>query len=160
MASKLRLSGIAQESIVDGPGLRYVVFVQGCPHHCVGCHNPQTHDFSEGYDMDIDSILEQYKGNPLLAGITFSGGEPFCQPGPLAELGEKIKDLGHTVMVYSGYTLEELLELKKTQPEVGQLLDVADILVDGPYVEALRDLELLFRGSANQRVIELHGPVL
>lgn len=155
MESKLRISGIIEESIVDGPGLRFTVFTQGCPHGCLGCHNPQTHDFDGGYDMDINEIFGQFQANPLLSGITFSGGEPFCQPEPLYHLGEKVKALGKTIVLFSGYTLEQLLEMSQKELYVKQLLSIGDILIDGPYVEALKDLELLFRGSSNQRMIEL-----
>ena len=87
MEFKLRISGIVEESIVDGPGLRFVVFTQGCPHHCKGCHNPQTHDFNGGEERDVRAIFEMFMENPLLSGITFSGGEPFVQPQPLCILG-------------------------------------------------------------------------
>lgn len=157
MASELRISGIVEESIVDGPGLRFVVFTQGCPHHCPGCHNPQTHPFDGGSLTDIEAVFKQYRENPLLSGITFSGGEPFCQPGPLYELARKVKALGHTVMVYSGFTYEQLLEKAKEDEDTARLLSAADILVDGPYIEALKNLELEFRGSENQRVIDLNA---
>ncbi len=156
MASKLRLSGVIEESIVDGPGIRFVIFTQGCPHHCPGCHNPQTHDFSGGFDADIPAILAGIRENPLLDGVTLSGGEPFCQAEALLPLVQEIRKLGKTVFAYSGYTLEQLLELGKTQPAVLKLLKLCDTLVDGPYVEALRDLNLEFRGSSNQRVLDLH----
>lgn len=160
----LRISGVVPESIVDGPGIRYVIFVQGCPHHCPGCHNPQTHDFAGGEEADREKILEEIRQNPLLGGVTFSGGEPFCQPEALLELGREIVSMGKRLMVYSGYTYEELLELSKRRPAVGGLLALADLLVDGPYLEAERDLSLSYRGSANQRVIDLkktreHGTV-
>lgn len=153
MESKLRISGIIEESIVDGPGMRYVVFTQGCPHHCKGCHNPQTHAFDGGKIVDIEEIFEAFCENPLLSGITFSGGEPFCQPKALYELAMKVKKKGKTVMIYSGYTLEQLEEMKDVW--VQKLLSAADILVDGPYVEELRDLTLKFRGSSNQRILYL-----
>lgn len=157
MASKpLMLSGVVRESIVDGPGIRYVVFAQGCPHHCPGCHNPQTHPFEGGTAADLDEMVRQVAENPLLKGITLSGGEPFCQPEPLCELARRVKALGKDVMVYSGYTLEQLLEMGKTQPAVLELLYLCDTLVDGPYLEAERDLTLCFRGSANQRILDLH----
>lgn len=156
MASDLRLSGIIDESIVDGPGIRYVIFTQGCPHHCPGCHNPQTHDFSGGFNADIPAILEAIREDPLLDGITLSGGEPFCQAEALIPLVKEVRKMGMTVFVYSGYTLEQLLELGKAKPEVIELLKLCDTLVDGPYVEALRDLDLEFRGSSNQRLIDLH----
>lgn len=155
-ASKLRISGIVSESIVDGPGIRYTIFTQGCPHHCPGCHNPQTHDFAGGYDADTDAILREVAEDPLLQGVTFSGGEPFCQPEALLPVAKAVKEMGKDLVVYSGYTLEQLLELAKERPAIGELLDTCDILVDGPYMEALRDIDLLFRGSSNQRIIDLH----
>lgn len=151
----LRLSGIEPESIVDGPGIRYVVFVQGCPHHCKGCHNPQTHDFKGGYMESQEKLLEEIKENPLVSGVTFSGGEPFCQAEALAQLGKKVKAMGKHLIVYSGYTLEQLLEKGKSEKGVMDLLRTADVLVDGPFIEELKDLNLRFRGSSNQRYIEL-----
>ena len=166
----LRLAGTVEDSIVDGPGIRYTIFVQGCPHHCPGCHNPQTHDFAGGYLADPKSLLEEIRKNPLLSGVTFSGGEPFCQPEALADLGREIKKLGKHLMIYTGYTWERLLEIGRKRPAVLALLDLSDLLVDdllvdGPYLEAERDLSLRFRGSANQRVIDLkktkeHGTVV
>lgn len=153
MAS-LRISGIEPESIVDGKGIRYVIFTQGCPHNCPGCHNPQTHAFDGGRTADTDDLLEELKGNPLLKGVTFSGGEPFCQPAPLAELAEKIHVLGMDVTVYSGYTYEQLVG--RHHPDVDALLQRADVLIDGRYEEDKRDLTLRFRGSVNQRVIDLN----
>ena len=151
----LRLCGVEPESIVDGPGFRFVIFVQGCPHHCPGCHNPQSHDFDGGYTVTEDELFDAIKENRHLAGVTFSGGEPFCQPEKLARLGKRVKEeLGKTVMTYTGYTLEQLRE--KHDAGTNALLDVTDILVDGRYVEKLRDLTLLFRGSENQRVIDMN----
>ena len=149
----LRLCGTEPESIVDGPGFRFVVFVQGCPHHCPGCHNPQSHPFDGGYEVTVDQLYQAVAENPHLAGVTFSGGEPFCQPEALAALGERVKALGKSVMTYTGYTLEHLWE--RQDEGTRRLLAVTDILVDGPYVEAERDLTLLFRGSANQRLIDM-----
>lgn len=156
MASEIRISGMIDESIVDGPGLRMTVFVQGCPHHCKGCHNPQTHDFDGGEVKSIMDIFESFKENPLLSGITFSGGEPFCQPRPLSRLGQLVKGKGQNVVTYTGYTYEQLLEMSKTDEGVKDLLEVTDILIDGPYVEEKRDLDLKYRGSSNQRIIILN----
>ena len=155
--TRLKVSGIIDESIVDGPGLRLTVFVQGCPHHCPGCHNPQTHDFEGGYWMDVEDIYKACLENPLLSGVTFSGGEPFCQPAPLYALGCKIKSsgLGLNLMVYSGYTYAQLQAMAKENQDVANLLSITDIIVDGPYIEALRNLELKYRGSSNQNVIIL-----
>ena len=149
------LCGVEPESIVDGPGFRYVIFTQGCPHHCKGCHNPQTHPFEGGFEADIDSIISAFNENPLLSGITFSGGEPFCQAPQLLPLAQAVKKINKGVMAYSGYTLEELIALSEKIPEVLQLLKLCDILVDGKYIEEQRDLTLRFRGSRNQRVINL-----
>ena len=157
MASDLRISGVEPESIVDGPGFRYVIFTQGCPHHCPGCHNPQTHDFAGGKVADIPAILAEIQSDPLLQGVTFSGGEPFCQPAPLCAIARAVKGMGKDLVVYSGYTLEQLLEWGKEDPAVMELLRLCDTLIDGPYIQAQRDLTLRYRGSANQRVIDLRA---
>lgn len=158
MANSLRISGIVEESIVDGPGLRYVIFTQGCPHACKGCHNPKTHDMESGSIMGVQEIFEQFSENPLLSGITFSGGEPFLQPVPLLQLAKMVKDKGKTVIAYTGFTYERLFEMTKYNSEnanaLRELLPLIDLLIDGPYVEALRDLELHFRGSSNQRILD------
>lgn len=147
----LRLASIVEESIVDGPGLRFTVFVQGCPHGCKGCHNPGTHAFDGGYTASVSQILELYTQNPLLQGITLSGGEPFTQAGVLCSLAEGVKALGGDVVTYTGYVYEDLVGMS---PEVNKLLELTDLLIDGPYMEELRDLELLFRGSSNQRLLD------
>lgn len=150
---KLQVSGIVKESIVDGKGIRYTVFTQGCPHHCPGCHNPQTHPFEGGTEMEISEIFEDFRQNPMLKGVTFSGGEPFCQPEPLTELAALVHGLGKDVTVYTGYTYEQLLE--KNDPAVTALLVSTDVLIDGPFLLEQRNLELVFRGSENQRVINM-----
>lgn len=151
----LRIAGVVKESIVDGPGIRFVVFCQGCPHHCPGCHNAETHDFDGGYDCSVEKILEAVDANPLLDGVTFSGGEPACQPEGFLTLAKEVKGRGLDVIMYSGYTLEELLQMGKENPVLLELLGQLDILVDGRYTESQRDLTLLFRGSKNQRVIDV-----
>lgn len=151
----IRISGIEKESIVDGPGIRYVIFVQGCPHHCVGCHNPQTHDFDGGRDKRFDEILSDLDKNPLLSGVTFSGGEPFCKAKELAELAVEIRKKGLNIVCYSGYTFEELLEKGKKEPEVFELLKLSDILIDGKFIINEKSLMLKFRGSKNQRILNL-----
>ena len=155
MSENLRISGCIADSIVDGPGMRFVVFVQGCPHHCPGCHNPQTHDFAGGYLADPEKIVKQVKADLLMSGVTFSGGEPFCQAKVLCELGRKIRELGKNIVVYSGYTYEQLLKKGESEPEVLELLRLCDLLVDGPFIQEQRDLSLQFRGSRNQRLINL-----
>lgn len=151
----LRINGIIQESIVDGPGIRYVIFVQGCPHHCPGCHNPQTHDFEGGTDADTEEILSEIRENPLLRGVTFSGGEPFCQPSVLARMARTVHAEGLDVVTYTGYLYEQLEEMAARDKEIENLLKETDILIDGPFLIAERDLSLLFRGSRNQRILNL-----
>ena len=152
---KIRIAGIVEESIVDGDGLRLSIFTQGCPHHCPGCHNPDTHPATGGRDADTDEILALVDANPLLDGITFSGGEPFLQPSPLTKLAREAHARGLDVWSYTGYTLEELNA--KKNPAIDALLKELDVLVDGRYEERLRDLTLNFRGSSNQRVIDMNA---
>lgn len=154
MMCTVRINDVIKESVTDGPGLRYVIFAQGCPHRCPGCHNPQTHDFSGGRDVDINALLDDIKKNPLLSGVTFSGGEPFCQCGPLSKLAALIRQEGLDVMVYTGWTLEELYLRADNQPDILALLKHADILVDGPFLIKERDLDLTYRGSRNQRIFK------
>ncbi|RKJ39468.1 anaerobic ribonucleoside-triphosphate reductase activating protein [Acutalibacter sp. 1XD8-33] len=151
----LNIAGIVEESIVDGPGIRYVVFTQGCPHHCPGCHNPETHSFSGGHFISVEDIFTQFQQDALLKGITFSGGEPFCQPEPLVELAKLVHGMGKDVAVFTGYTYEELIKME--DPAIRVLLDETDLLIDGPYLEDLRNLELRFRGSENQRLIDMNA---
>lgn len=151
----IRLAGIVPESYVDGPGIRFAIFVQGCPHHCEGCHNPETHDFEAGRLADTDRIYAKIKQFPLVHGVTFSGGEPFCQPEPLAELAEKLRADGYHIMSYSGWTFEQLCSKAEREPQVKRLLGQLDVLVDGRFVLAERSLELRFRGSRNQRLIDV-----
>ena len=156
MSGSIRLAGIVRESIVDGPGIRFTVFCQGCPHGCPGCHNPESHDFEGGSDCSIDRILEEIDKDPLLAGVTFSGGEPFCQPEAFLQLAEAVKTRNLNITTFSGYTYEQLCEMAETNTAVKKLLDITDILVDGPYIKEKRDLTLQFRGSSNQRVIDMN----
>ena len=151
--SKLRIAGTVNDSIVDGPGIRYVIFTQGCPHHCQGCHNPQTHDFAGGEDADVEKILNEIFENPILSGVTFSGGEPFCQAEGLVPIAEAIKEKGKHLMIYTGYLLEQLQRMDN--PAVQKLLELADVIVDGPFIMAEKNLTLSFRGSENQRVIDM-----
>ena len=151
----LRITGVVNESIVDGKGIRYTIFVQGCPHHCEGCHNPQTHDFSGGNEITIQQLLKDIQKDPLLSGVTFSGGEPFCQPEALAALGKEIKALGLDITIYSGYTFEELWLMSEKNKAIRELLEIADILIDGKFILEQKSLMLKFRGSKNQRIIDV-----
>ena len=154
----IRLAGVVRESIVDGPGIRFVVFCQGCIHDCPGCQNPDTHDFNGGYDCDIQKILEAVDQNKLLDGITFSGGEPFCQAGRFIPLAKEIrKREGLDILIFTGFTYEQLEDMGKSDPDVKELMDMADTLVDGRFVLEERDLSLRFRGSRNQRIIDMNA---
>lgn len=153
VAEKLRVAGVVRESVVDGPGLRYVVFAQGCLHRCPGCHNPETWDPAGGYYITAAELLADIGRNPLLKGVTFSGGDPFLQAGAFAILGRALRQKGYDIVTYTGYTYEELRAM--ADPAVQDLLAVTDILIDGPFIQGERDLTLPFRGSRNQRVIYL-----
>ena len=148
----LDLSGIVSDSIVDGPGIRVTVFCQGCPHHCPGCHNPETWEFGCGTPMEEETILEIVRENPLCRGVTFSGGEPFAQAEGYAKLAGLLKDAGYEVASYTGYTFEQLLRGTPAQKE---LLSRIDVLIDGPFLQAEKSLELSFRGSRNQRILNV-----
>jgi len=152
----MRVAGFVEESIVDGPGVRFVVFAQGCPHQCPGCHNPLTWDLEGGKDATIKEIIRMIKKKRKnIRGITLSGGEPFLQAPEMVLLAQKAREIGLDVVTYTGYTYEELQQLDL--PGVQELLDASDILVDGPFLIEQRDISLSFRGSINQRVIDLAG---
>lgn len=155
-AKTIQLSGLVGDSIVDGPGLRLTVFTQGCPHHCEGCHNPQTHDFAGGYPATAEEIVKRLQDDPLQQGITLSGGEPFCQAEALLPLCRQVRALGKNIWAYSGYTFEELTAAS-APPHAAELLALCDVLVDGRFVLAKRNLNLFYRGSENQRVIDVQA---
>ena len=148
----LNLSGIVQDSIVDGPGIRTTIFCQGCPHHCPGCHNPETWAFGCGTDVPVKALGEEVQRNPLCRGVTFSGGEPFCQAEGFARLAKLLKEKGYEVASYSGFTFEELLKGTDAQKD---LLASIDILIDGRFLQARKSLEIAFRGSTNQRILDV-----
>ena len=150
----IRIAGTVNDSIVDGPGIRFTVFTQGCFHNCPGCHNPQTHNPKVGRDVEIDEIIKDIKKNPLLSGVTLSGGEPFEQVPEILELIEKIKELGLDVIIYSGYTYEALIS--KNNSQINKVLELTDYLIDGKFEIAKKSYSLLFRGSSNQRIIDLN----
>ena len=150
---KLRIAGTVNDSIVDGTGIRFTIFTQGCPHHCRGCHNPETHDFNGGKVIDTAELLEKIKGNPLLDGVTFSGGEPFMQADALADLAMEIKKLGLNIITYTGFTFEELFK-NRDKNGWGRLLEMSDYLIDGKFEIDKKDWEIKFRGSSNQRYLD------
>jgi anaerobic ribonucleoside-triphosphate reductase activating protein len=149
----LNLAGTVGDSIVDGPGIRFTVFAQGCSFDCPGCHNPQTHEFGIGEDVSVDDLVTRIRANPLVSGVTFSGGDPFFQAEAFAALAARLKELGYEVASYTGFTWEALLSSGALAQR--ELLSQLDILVDGPFVLALRNLNLRFRGSENQRIIDV-----
>ena len=153
----LELAGIVSDSIVDGPGIRTAIFAQGCPHHCRGCHNPETWEFGCGTLIPVEAVVEIVQSNPLCRGVTFSGGEPFAQAAEFAELAALLKEKGYEVASYSGYTFEQLLEGTEDQK---LLLGTIDILIDGPFIQNQKSLELVFRGSKNQRILDVRKSLI
>lgn len=153
METIINVSGFVNDSIVDGPGLRFVVFCQGCSHNCPGCHNPQTHKFGVGMNYSIELILSMIRRAPLCSGVTFSGGDPMFQAEAFTALAIRLKMLGYEVACYTGFTWEELMQ-KGTKEQKG-LLEYLDILIDGPFILEKRSLNLRFRGSTNQRIIDV-----
>lgn len=155
--SKIRIAGYVNDSIVDGPGIRFTIFTQGCGHHCFNCHNPETWAFDKGSLIEIDDLINKIKTNPLLQGISLSGGDPLYQVSSCLELVKKVLDFNKNlnIIIYTGFTIEELLEKSKKNHELQELLKISDYLIDGKYDDSLRDLTLRFRGSSNQRIINL-----
>ena len=147
------MAGVVGDSIVDGPGIRTAYFAQGCPHHCEGCHNPETWEFGVGTPMEPEALAAIARSNPLCRSVTFSGGEPFAQAEGFSELAGILKNEGYEVASYTGYLFEYLRD--HGTPEQKKLLSLLDVLVDGPFVLAQRTLELAFRGSHNQRIIDV-----
>lgn len=147
---QIRIAGLVPESYVDGDGIRFAIFMQGCLRNCEGCHNPQSHALDGGRLLDTGEIISAVKKNPLLDGITLTGGEPLLQIDAANELARAAKNLNLSVWCYTGYTFEEL------PADAAPLIENVDVLIDGAFVESLRDLELQFRGSRNQRIIDLN----
>lgn len=150
LASELQI-----DSIVDGEGIRTVIWTQGCPHNCPSCHNPSTHDFAGGFVEDVDTILDDLHHLKAQSGITFSGGDPMCQPEACAVIAKEAKKLGYSVWCYTGYTYEELLGLGKMKQSILDFLKTIDVLIDGRFILAEKSLDLKFKGSKNQRVIDV-----
>lgn len=149
----INVAGFENDSITNGPGLRFVVFTQGCLHHCRDCQNPETWEPGVGRDFEPEEIAAMIRRNPLLRGVTFSGGEPFLQAARLLPLAAWIRENGYELAIYSGYTFEELLAAP--EPETAALLRLADVLVDGRFDRLKKNLLLRFRGSSNQRILDL-----
>ncbi len=151
----IRIAGFAEDSIVDGPGIRFTIFTQGCPHGCAGCHNPESHDFNGGTVETIEGIIKRFTQNPLLDGITLSGGEPFIQAAACYELAKAAHQNNLSVYTYTGYQIETLLTMAKQNQSIKKLLIETDILIDGQFELDKRSLNLEFRGSTNQRMIDM-----
>ncbi len=151
MALLLNVAGVVPESIVDGPGLRLTVFTQGCRHHCLGCHNPKTWSMRPQNLWETSKIVSLVQNNPLLDGLTLSGGDPFEQVAACTELALAVKALGLNVVTYTGYTIEALL----ADPERRPLVLASDWLIDGRFEQSLKTLTQPFVGSSNQRMIDV-----
>lgn len=153
---KIRLAAYLQsDSIVDGEGIRTVIWTQGCPHHCLGCHNPETWDFDGGEMVDVDlvcDIIDTLEGQD---GITFSGGDPMMQPKECAYIAKYARSKGLNIWSYTGYTWEQLIELSEKKPEIMEFLKEIDVLVDGRFVLSEKSFKCIFRGSTNQRIIDV-----
>lgn len=150
LASKLQ-----RNSIVDGEGIRAVVWTQGCPHNCPGCHNPETHDFGGGVLVDVEELKEEINSLDSEVGVTLSGGDPFVQPEACLEIAKYCHKIDLNVWCYTGYTYEQLLKKSEANPIIGEFLNEIDVLVDGRFVQRLKSLEAKFRGSKNQRLIDM-----
>lgn len=151
----MRIAGFVEESIVDGPGFRIVIFFQGCAHHCYGCHNPETWDFEGGKEVSFDLIKKIIDDNPYADGITLSGGDPLYQIDASTEIAEYAKSKGLDVILYTGFLFEEVLEMTKANQRLKDLLNNVDTLIDGLFILEQRHLSLKFRGSSNQRIIDV-----
>lgn len=145
----MRILRIVPGTSVDGPGLRTSIYFAGCTHRCSGCHNPQSWPFDAGVEMTLDQVMAEIIENDF--DVTFTGGDPLCSAEGLVPLAHAIRREGKGLWCYSGYTYEEAM----THPAMAELLSLTDVLVDGPFVEALRDISLRFRGSSNQRLVDL-----
>ncbi len=152
-SDKLRVAGVVNDSITDGPGLRLTVFLQGCLRDCPGCHNPKAQPLDGGALYEPEALMRMIRQNPLLTGVTLSGGEPLLQARALAPFAKMIKNAGLSIAVYTGYTFEEILGAQ--DDDAMSLLALCDTLIDGPFLENEKSLTLPFRGSKNQRILDI-----
>lgn len=161
----MKIAGIVKESIVDGPGIRYTIFTQGCPHHCHGCHNESTWDPNGGKEVDVEDICKEMKENPLIDGITLSGGEPFMQAEDCIRIAMEARYSNMSVWCYTGYTYEYLMNIRNWKNNGKQyilnlsLLKYVDVLVDGRFDKSKKSLDLKFCGSTNQRIIDVQESI-
>ena len=155
MKDTIRLSGIAYESLVNGPGIRRVFFSQGCKHNCKGCFNQDTHDFNGGEERVIKDLIKDTLDNPMIKGVTFSGGDPFERAEEFSYMAKEFKKAGLNIWCYSGYTFERIIEISKENQGFNDLVNNIDVLVDGKFIEEEKDEEIKYRGSRNQRIIDV-----
>ena len=155
MEKTIRLAGISYESLVNGPGLRRVFFAQGCKHKCKGCFNTDTHDFCGGEERNLDELIEDTLDNPILRGVTFSGGDPWEQADKFAYMAKAFKEKGLNIWSYTGYTYEYIIEHKDEYEGWNDLINSIDGLVDGKFENDKQQDGLRFRGSTNQRIIDV-----
>ena len=151
----MKTAGLIHDSVVDGPGLRYVVFTQGCTIKCPGCHNPDTWDLTAGTEISVDEIISDMLSNPLTDGLTISGGEPFIQAADCASLAAAAREAGLNVWVFTGYTFDDLYTRAVTDSSIKKLLDLTDVMVEGKYIESERTLSVKWCGSKNQKIIDV-----
>ena len=143
----INVLSIIRGTTVDGPGFRTSIYLAGCNHHCPGCHNPGSWDFKGGTPMSIDEIMAIVREEDF--DVTLSGGDPLCSPEATLSLVKALKADNRNIWLFSGYTWEEII----TNPRLKEIAANVDVIVDGPFIEALKDPDLLFRGSSNQRLI-------
>ncbi|MBN1057062.1 anaerobic ribonucleoside-triphosphate reductase activating protein [Clostridium botulinum] len=155
MDKKIRLSGIVYESLVNGPGIRRVFFSQGCNHNCKGCFNPDTHDFNGGEERNIDELIEDVLCNPMIKGITFSGGDPFERADEFSYMAKIFKENNKNIWCYTGYTFEYINDNLERNKGWKDLINNLDVLVDGKFEEDKKEDGLKFKGSSNQRIIDV-----
>ncbi|MBQ8700106.1 MAG: anaerobic ribonucleoside-triphosphate reductase activating protein [Acidaminococcaceae bacterium] len=152
--STVRISGSKKHSSVNGPGVRYVLFFQGCPHHCPGCQNPETHDPVGGTERNVADVIQEILQTKYLDGLTFSGGDPLLQPEAVIEIARAAKNAGLNIWLYTGWTFEQI-QKGAAGEKAKEALTQLDVLVDGPFVEKLKTGNAIWRGSDNQRLIDV-----
>lgn len=155
MSKNIRLSGIAYESLVNGPGMRRVFFSQGCKHNCKGCFNPDTHSFDGGEEKNMDELIKDVLRNPMIKGVTFSGGDPFERAEEFSYMAKKFRENNINVWSYTGYMFEDIMSNLDIRNGWKELINNIDVLVDGRFEEDEKEEGLKFRGSSNQRIIDI-----
>lgn len=155
MKIRLAVAEIERDSIVDGEGIRSVIWTQGCSHKCPGCHNPETHSFCEGVLIDVEDLKSKISELEGQDGITFSGGDPMEQASACCEVTKYCKEIGLNVWCYTGYTFEELLEKSKYISSIMEFLNYIDVLIDGKFILEQKSYDVIFRGSKNQRILDV-----